>query len=73
MKILNPFLSVYKEDRNVFHIIAWWERRRILYNLIVLICGLVSLTIMSALINLEPGEDLQEPFAIIGFALLCNL
>jgi len=28
---------------------------------------------MSALVNLELGEDLQEPLAIIGFAILCNL
>jgi|TARA_B110000902_G_scaffold117179_1_gene137449 hypothetical protein len=24
-------------------------------------------------VNLGPGEDLQEPLAIIGFAFLCNL
>jgi hypothetical protein len=73
MKILNTLLTVDKEDRNAIQIIGWWEIRRILYNLIVLICGLISMTIMSALINLEPGEDLQEPLAIIGFAILCNL
>ena len=73
MKILNPLLTVDKEDRNVFQIIGWWEIRRILYNLIVLVCGLISMSIMSALINLEPGEDLQEPLVIIGFAILCNL
>lgn len=28
---------------------------------------------MSALVNLKPGEDLQEPLAIIGFGFLCNL
>ncbi len=73
MKILNTLLIVNQEDRNVLQIIGWWEIRRIFYNLIVLICGLVSMSIMSALVNLKPGEDLQEPIAIIGFALLCNL
>jgi hypothetical protein len=73
MKILNPLISVQNEQRNVFQIIGWWELRRILYNLIVLISGLISMTIMSSLVNLQPGEDLQEPIAIIGFAFLCNL
>lgn len=73
MKILNTLLSVDKEDRSVIQIIGWWEIRRILYNLIVLICGLISMAIMSALVNLKPEEDLQEPLAIIGFGILCNL
>jgi len=73
MKILNTFLAVDKKDRNVIQIIGWWVSRRILYNLIVLISGLISMAIMSALINLKPGEDLIEPIAMIGFALFCNL
>ena len=73
MKILNSLLAVDQEGRNAMQIIGWWEIRRILYNIIVFICGLISMSIMSALINLKPGEDLQEPLAIIGFAILCNL
>ena len=73
MKILNTLLSVDKADRSAIQIIGWWEIRRIIYNLIVLICGLISMSIMSALVNLKPGEDLQEPLAIIAFGILCNL
>ncbi len=73
MKILNPLLSIQNEKRNIFQIIGWWELRRILYNFIILVCGLISMIIMSSLINLKPGEDLQEPIAIIAFAFLCNL
>lgn len=73
MKILNSLLAVDQEDRNAIQIIRWWEIRRILYNLIVFICGLVSMSIMSSLINLEPGEDLLENIAIVGFSILCNL
>ena len=73
MKFLNPLLKVDSEDRDNFQIIGWWELRRFLYNLIVLICGLISLSIMSALINLKSGEDLVEPISIIGFAFLCNI
>ena len=73
MEILNPLLSIQNEQRNVFQIIGWWELRRILYNFIVLVCGLISMGIMSSLVTLQLGEDLQEPIAIMGFAILCNL
>jgi hypothetical protein len=73
MKFLDRLLEVYDEDRNTFQIIFWWELRRILYNLIVLVFGVVSLLLMSAMVNVQPGEDLVEPFAILGFGILCNL
>ena len=76
MKLLNPLLKVKTEDRNVFQIIIWWELRRILYNIIVLICGILSLLIMmsaaSGRVELEPGEDFYEPLMIPIFAVLCN-
>jgi len=28
---------------------------------------------MSSLVNLHPGEDLQEPIVTIGFVFLCNI
>ncbi len=73
MKLLNPLLKVDPEQRGLFQIIWWWEKRRLMYNLIVLFCGIISLLIMSALVKLPPGEDLQEPMAIVGFGLLCNV
>lgn len=73
MKILDQLLIVNSIERNAFQIILWWELRRILYNGIILIIGIVSMQIMYALVELKPGEDLQEPLAIIGFGFLCNL
>lgn len=73
MKILNRFLTVDAENRNFFQIIFWWEIRRILYNLIVLFFGFLSLGIISALVSLQPGEDLVEPIAVLLFAVLCNI
>jgi hypothetical protein len=73
MKYLDKLLDVYYEDRSVFQIIFWWELRRLLYNLIVLFFGIISLIIISAIVNVPPGEDLVEPLAIIGFGILCNL
>ena len=76
MNFLDTFLEVKKADRNVFQIIIWWELRRILYNGIVLIAGIISIVIMltvaSGRVHLEPGEDLYEPFMIPVFAFLCN-
>lgn len=76
MKLLNPLLQVKTEDRNIFQIILWWELRRILYNLIVLICGILSILIIMAAasgrVDLEPGEDFYEPIMIPVFAILCN-
>ncbi|MCX2745311.1 hypothetical protein OO013_15645 [Mangrovivirga sp. M17] len=73
MNILDTFLQVREKDRSIIQIIGWWEVRRILYNLIVLVCGVISLLIMSVLTDLDAGEELQEPLAIISFAILCNL
>ena len=77
MKILDKLLQVKTKDRNIFQIIFWWEIRRILYNVIVLIAGIISLLLMvffaSKKIKLEAGEDFIEPFAIIIFAVLSNL
>jgi hypothetical protein len=73
MRILDKILEVRREQRSIVRIIGWWELRRIFYNLVVLVSGIISMSIMSSLIELKPGEDLEEPIVIIGFAFLCNL
>jgi len=73
MKILNQLLIIETKERNNSQIISWWELRRFLYNIIVLVCGLISLSIMYAIVDLKPGEDLIEPLAIIGFAIVSNI
>ena len=79
MKILNKLLTVKTANRNIFQIIIWWEIRRVLYNFIVWITGLISLFISEFCYlrirkeTLEPSEDFAEPFAILLFALLCNI
>jgi len=73
MQILDNFLVIKKDKRDIFDIIGWWEIRRIPYNLIVLICGLLSLAILSRTVKLEGGKDLVEPFLILVFAVLCNV
>jgi len=77
MKLLDKLLQVKTVDRNLFQIIIWWELRRILYNIIVLIAGILSIVIMvtaaSGRVHLEPGEDFYEPIMIPIFAFLCNI
>lgn len=73
MKLINRFLDVKYEDRNFLQIIIWWEIRRILFNIIVLFFGFISLSIMSVIVKIEPGEDIVEPLIIILFAILCNI
>ena len=73
MKYLDILLKVRTKERTSIQIIFWWELRRIRYNLIVLICGFLSWSIMYALVKLLPGEDLQEPIFIIAFVFLCNV
>ena len=73
MNFLNVLLIVKDENRTKSEIIIWWEVRRILYNVIVLVSGILSMNIMTLLINLKPGEDLEEPLGIIFFAFACNL
>ena len=70
-------MKVKTEDRSIIQIILWWELRRILYNIIVLICGissfLITMAAASGRVELEPGEDFYEPIMISIFAILCNL
>jgi hypothetical protein len=77
VKYLNILLKVKNEKRSVFQIILWWELRRILYNIIVLLSLGLSILLMllaaSKRVNLEPGEDFIEPFMILIFIFLCNL
>ena len=77
MKLLDKLLQVKTEERSFFQIIIWWELRRILYNIIVLFAGILSiiimLTVASGRVHLEPGEDFYEPIMIPIFAFLCNM
>lgn len=77
MNFLDPLLSVNRSDRNMFQIIIWWEVRRLLYNAIVLVAGILSMVLMMYAASIhgepKPGEDLFEPIMIPIFAILCNM
>jgi hypothetical protein len=50
-------------------IIAWWELRRIPYNIIVggygVICLIISFVCITTSGTLQPGEDAEEPLALL--------
>lgn len=66
---LNNLLHVDSGYRSTFDIILWWEFRRLVYNIIVLVCGVSSIIIMttvaSCCVKLEPGEDFYEPIVVL--------
>jgi hypothetical protein len=69
--------SVPPEPRSLRGIIGWWELRRIPYNIIVGSVGLCSLILFFVFIThcdvLQPGEDAEEPIAIILAPFLINI
>ena|SRR5712691_2673545 len=59
--------------------IAWWEIRRIPFNLIVLVVGFASGLVIELVGSrlVRPGEDVEEPIgiiiAVIGYAVAANI
>jgi hypothetical protein len=59
--------------------IAWWEKRRILFNLAVLAAGVVSVLVIELIGShlARLGEDVEEPIGIlvgvIGYAVAANV
>jgi len=53
-------------------VLLWWERRRIVFNLVVLAAGIVTvatvLLVGSRLV--DPGEDVVEPVALVAAVLV---
>ena len=60
-----------------WRIVAWWELRRIPYNLILAAFGWLALTIFFVSIygsgHLQPGEDAVEPFALLLAPIAANI
>ncbi len=76
-EFLNWFFAVPSGKRTMWTIIAWWEVRRIVYNLIVGSVGIVSLLLFFYFIThsttLGPGEDAIEPMGVVAVPVLLNI
>ncbi len=76
--VLGPLLRVPEEPRHWYGIIAWWELRRIPYNVIVGIVGLVCVylyLVVDALPPRLPADELDfDYFLVISVsAVLANV
>jgi hypothetical protein len=60
-----------------WRVIAWWELRRIPFNLLVALYGIVCLAVFYWGILgsgiLQPGEDAVEPMALIAAPFAANI
>ncbi len=62
-----------------WQIIGWWEFRRLPYNAILFVIGIVSIYAMEFLMQpaIPPGDDVVEPFAlilgVIAYGIVANL
>jgi hypothetical protein len=74
---LKWYFSVPEEPRSGVDVVVWWEVRRIPYNLIILLAGVVSLPLFLLFIQLahglRPGEDAVEPMALIVAPFAVNI
>ncbi len=77
MLILNKIFSTPPFKRPWYCVIFWWEIRRIPYNLIVGVCGFLSLLILAIADELPPKLSFEqrdlEPLSFIFFAILANI
>ena len=74
---VNWFFSRDNQHPSAGQVIAWWELRRVPYNLIVGGFGLVSLLLFFLLVTLShrlaPGEDAVEPLALFAAPIAINI
>jgi hypothetical protein len=65
---LNLLDSLFVQDDSALGPIAWWEIRRVPFNLAVGAVGVLSMIAMALIGNatVPSGEDFVEPFAILA-------
>lgn len=75
MTSLTRFLYPVPARRSLGHIVAWWERRRLAYNLVVGATGALSFSVVTALCwlppNPSPGPPLVGALVYGIFANVC--
>jgi len=76
-RFISWLFTVPSEEANIGSIIRWWEIRRIPYNIVIGGIGIVSLMLFFFFIDrshvLKPGEDAEEPLALIAAPFIINL
>jgi len=72
---LSAWLFQPGQFRNRWDGIRWWETRRLVFNLLVGMTGVIATAVFLLIGNaiVQPGEDFIEPLALIGIVLLYGL
>lgn len=70
--LLNTLLThkLPETERKWYHVIMWWELRRIPYNLTLLVTGILGILCMTLVV--KGAGDFVSGLAIMGFAFLAN-
>jgi hypothetical protein len=72
----NWLFAIPEGHRTISSVIFWWEKRRIPYNAIIGICGMLSLVLFYKLTDMsgrfEAGEDAVEPLALLVTPFVIN-
>jgi hypothetical protein len=71
------FFSPVYIPRSAWSIVGWWERRRLVYNLVLAVAGVLSLGAQSLFTVLPPRSAAPDvPLGLVGvlaYAVLANL
>jgi hypothetical protein len=69
LKVLGPLVAVPDEPRNWLSIFMWWEARRIIFNLLVGLCGLPVVFVV-----LGTGMHLRYvAYGVLEYAVMANI
>ncbi|HEY9676393.1 MAG TPA: hypothetical protein V6C76_00210 [Drouetiella sp.] len=70
-KILSKVIEVPPEQRTIWSLLAWWEWRRPLYNLVLALVGLPSILILTFVIELPLLVTVMSGVAYLVMANIC--
>jgi len=77
MKFFRRLFNIPDTERRWYSVIAWWEVRRIAYNIIVGIVGFICLMAFLLLDELPPKPTFEEadwePLSVIIGAIVANI
>ena len=76
-RIVDWLFRVPEEPYSPWRVVAWWEARRVPFNIIVGVCGALGVAVFLWTIttsgHLQPGEDPLEPITILAAPLVINV
>jgi hypothetical protein len=66
-----PVIDLSTTQLSRWEVVRWWEARRITYNLLVGVAGILSLilTVFVGSMAVKPGDDFEEPMGLIFFSI----